>query len=46
MKFQGHYEEEYNEDIFKISTDIFSFLVSFLAILNHFLPQLGEGKFT
>ena len=46
MKFQGYYEEEYNEDIFKISTDTFSFLVSFLAILKRFLPQLGEGKST
>lgn len=46
MKFRGYYEEEYNEDILKISTDIFSFLVFSLAILNDFLPQLGEGKST
>ena len=46
MKFKGYYEKEYKEDTLKISTDILPFLVSFLAILNHFLPQLGEGKST
>lgn len=44
MKFRGYYEEEYNEDILKISTDIFSFLVFFSSNSQPFSAPVRRGQ--